>query len=225
MSGSTNIGPAFDLLATRDAADSTYARIVRLVEAAQQAKAPMARLADRYAIYFLALTLAIAGAAYWASGDTLRLLAVLVIATPCPLILAVPVALVSGLSRAARHGILVKGGDALEALAHAKILILDKTGTLTKGEARLKPLYADPRIETAEILRLGASLDQASAHVVAEILVRAARRDGLTLSSPTDVSELRSARDLRGRWKGRRVAVGSLGYLESAQHPRRPSAR
>jgi len=214
MSGSTNIGAAFDLLSTHDAADSTYARIVRLVEAAQQAKAPMSRLADRFAVYFLGLTLAIAGGAYLMSGDELRVLAVLVIATPCPLILAVPVALMSGLSRAARYGILVKGGNALEALAHARVFILDKTGTLTQGQARLAPLYSDLRCPAAEALRLGASLDQASAHVVADILVQAARRQGLALSSPVDVREEPGA-GIEGIVEGRRVSVGSLAYLGS----------
>ena len=213
MSGSTNIGAPFDLLASRPAADSTYARIVRLVEAAQAAKAPMARLADRFAIYFLGLTLLIAGAAYLISGDELRLLAVLVIATPCPLILAVPVALMSGLSRAARHGILVKGGGPLEALAQASALILDKTGTLTRGEVGVEPLYSDPDFDIHETTRLGASLDQASNHIVAEILVQSARKQGLVLSLPEEVRE-DSGSGIEGIVDGRRVAVGSLGYLD-----------
>jgi heavy metal translocating P-type ATPase len=212
MSGSTNIGAAFDLLATRYAADSTYARIVRLVEAAQQARAPMSRLADRYAIYFLVLTLAIAAGAYIASGDKLRLLAVLVISTPCPLILGVPVALMSGLSRAARHGILVKGGDGLEALAHARTLVLDKTGTLTRGGTRLTTLYTDPRSDADEALRLGASLDQASLHVVATALVHLARERGLGLSPPLEVREV-PGDGIEGQVEGRRVAVGSLAFL------------
>lgn len=213
MSGSTNVGAAFDLLASRDAADSTYARIVRLVEAAQQAKAPMVRLADRFAIYFLGLTLMIAAVAYLASGDKLRLLAVLVIATPCPLILAVPVALMAGLSRAAGHGVLVKGGGALEALAQARTLILDKTGTLTRGEAGLAPFDTGVGFDASEAIRLGASLDQASNHVVADILVRTARKAGLALSPPDNVSEEPGA-GIEGMVDGRRVAVGSLHYLD-----------
>ena len=117
MSGSTNAGDAFDLRVTRRAADSTYAGIVRLVEAAQQSKAPMARLADRYSLLFLAVTVALATAAWWFTGDPIRAVAVLVVATPCPLILAVPVALVAGLSRAAHFGVLIKGAKPLEALA------------------------------------------------------------------------------------------------------------
>ena len=121
MSGSTNVGAAFDMLASRRAAESTYAGIVRLVAAAQRSRAPMSRLADRYAMVFLAATVALAGVAWVWSGDPIRAVAVLVVATPCPLILAVPVAIVSGLSRAAKQGILIKGGKALETLAQSAL--------------------------------------------------------------------------------------------------------
>src|SRR6185312_7134445 len=137
LSGSANVGDAFDLEAARLAAESTYAGVVRLVEAAQKQRAPMTRLADRYALAFLAVTVALAAAAWQATGDPIRAVAVLVVATPCPLILAVPVALVSGLSRAARLGILIKGGRAIETLARVRALVIDKTGTLTHGEARI----------------------------------------------------------------------------------------
>ena len=136
LSGSTNAGEAFDMIATRPAAESTYAGIVRLVEDAQRSRAPMSRLADRYAIVFLVLTVVLAGAAWWLSGDPIRAVAVLVVATPCPLILAVPVAIISGLSRAAKFGILIKGGKAIETLARVRTVVIDKTGTLTIGQAR-----------------------------------------------------------------------------------------
>ena len=143
ISGVTNVGGAFDLMATHRAAESTYAGIVRLIEAAQASKAPMARLADRFAMAFLALTVVIAGGAWLWSGDPIRALAVLVIATPCPLILAVPVAIVSGVSRAAKAGVLVKGGRALETLARIRVLVIDKTGTLTHGQARVVKIQPD----------------------------------------------------------------------------------
>ena len=130
-SGTVNAGDPFHLRATATADDSTYADIVRLVEAAQEQKAPFVRLADRWSLVFLAVTLALAGLAYLLSGDPVRALAVLVVATPCPLILAVPVAIVAGISNAARRGVLVKGGGALETLARARTVMLDKTGTLT----------------------------------------------------------------------------------------------
>lgn len=125
LSGATNAGEAFDLSATRLAAESTYAGIVRLVEEAQHSKAPMSRLADRWSLGFLVVTMVIAAAAWWGTGDPIRAVAVLVVATPCPLILAVPVALVAGLSRAAHYGVLIKGARPLEAMARIRTLILD----------------------------------------------------------------------------------------------------
>ena len=135
LSGATLVGTTFDLIASRPASESTYAGIVWLVEAAQASKAPMAQLADRYAMGFLLLTIAIAGSAWLLSGDQVRALAVLVVATPCPLILAVPVAIISGMSRTAKGGVLVKDGGAFEALARVRTAILDKTGTLNSRKA------------------------------------------------------------------------------------------
>ncbi len=175
MSGATNAGEAFDLVVGRPASESTYAGIVRLVEEAARSRAPMARLADRFAILFLVATLAIAGAAWFASGDPVRWLAVMVVATPCPLILAVPVAIIAGVSRAARIGVLIKGGGGLEVLANVRTLIIDKTGTLTHGQASLSAIHPLNGFSEDDVLRLAASLDQASNHVVATALVAAAR--------------------------------------------------
>lgn len=212
LSGSVNAADAFDVAATRRAADSAYAGIVRLVEAAQQAKAPMVRIADRYAIWFLLVTVIVAGAAWIASGDPVRALAVLVVATPCPLILAVPVAIVSGVSLAARHGVLIKGGGVLEKLAGVENLVIDKTGTLTAGEASLVAIHPLDHHPEEEILRLAASLDQASNHVIAEALVAAARGRGLALSPPSDVEEVAGA-GMVGAVDGRRVVIGGIGFV------------
>ena len=214
MSGGTNEGEAFDLVASRRAAESTYAGIVRLVETAQRSRAPMARLADRFAIVFLVLTLAIAGAAWFATADPIRAVAVLVVATPCPLILAVPVAFVSGLSRAAHQGILIKGGKALENMARVAVLVLDKTGTLTRGRARLVDIDATPGFAPDEVLRLAASLDQASKHVVARTIVESARAKGLSLSVPHAVSEM-AGEGIEGTVDGRRVMVGGWQFVTS----------
>jgi cation transport ATPase len=189
MSGSSNVGEAFHLLTTRRAAESTYAGIVRLVEAAQRSRAPMSRLADRYAMVFLVATIALAGAAWVGSADPIRAVAVLVVATPCPLILAVPVAMVSGLSQAAKHGILIKGGLALETLARVRSLVIDKTGTLTQGRARIISITAGGDQSADELLRLAASLDQASKHIVAQTIVDAAREKGLALAIPHNIVE------------------------------------
>lgn len=213
-SGGTSIGAAFDLDVIRTAADSTYAGIVRLVEQAQQSKAPMVRLADRYALWFLALTVLIAGAAWWVSGDPLRALAVLVVATPCPLILAVPVAIISGMSRAASLGVLIKSGGALERLARVRTAVLDKTGTMTSGEAGVVEIRTSDGIDPEEMLRLAASLDQASNHVSAEALVQSARERGMALSSPTDIVETPGS-GVEGKINGRSLVVGGSDFVRS----------
>ncbi len=214
MSGTTNVGEAFDLAASHRAEESTFAGIVRLVEAAQASRAPMSRLADRYAIVFLAVTVALAGAAWAFSADPIRAVAVLVVATPCPLILAVPVAIVSGLSRAAKLGILIKGGKAIERLAAVRVLVIDKTGTLTLGQARLVDTHVADAFAPEEVLRLAASLDQASKHIIAETLVAEARGKGLTLAIPSEVMET-PGEGIAGKVDGRAVLVGGLRYVES----------
>lgn len=212
MSGVTNVGDAFDLSATRRAAESTYAGIVRLIEAAQRSKAPMTRLADRFAMAFLALTVVLAGGAWLWSGDPIRALAVLVVATPCPLILAVPVAIVSGVSRAAKAGVLVKGGRALETLARVKTLVIDKTGTLTHGQARIVEIRPMAGLPPERLLQLAASLDQASKHVIARALAAEAQAMGLDLLPPTAVAEI-PGEGLEGIVDSRRVVVGGVRFV------------
>jgi heavy metal translocating P-type ATPase len=214
LSGTLNVGAPFTLVAERRAAESTYAGIVRLVEAARSGKAPMARLADRFGLAFLAVTLLLAGGAWAATADPLRALAVLVVATPCPLILAVPVALVSGLSRAAGIGVLVKGGGALETLAKVRVLVIDKTGTLTQGAARLASTQALPPYGEAEALRLAASLEQASGHPMARALVGEALAEGMVLSNPREVAET-PGEGLAGLVDGRRVLVGGPRHMRT----------
>jgi P-type E1-E2 ATPase len=160
-SGVVNAGGPFDVRATATAQDSTYAGIVRLVARAERSQAPFVRLADRYALWFLAVSLALAGAV-WAVSGLARAVAVLVVATPCPLILAAPVAMVSGLSASARRGVIVKGGAVLERLARCTTLLIDKTGTLTGGRPALAAVITAGDWPTADVLRLAASLDQVS---------------------------------------------------------------
>jgi len=212
LSGSTNAGDAFDLDATRSAADSTYAGVVRLAEQAQRSRAPMARLADRYAMVFLAVTVLLAGLTGWLTADPVRVVAVLVVATPCPLILAVPVALMAGISRAAKSGILIKNGKALEMLARVRALVIDKTGTLTTGAAHIVDTRVSKTCTPAELLRIAASLDQASKHIIAETLVAAAHAQGLTLSVPATVEDTPGA-GLTGRVDGHLVSVGGFQYV------------
>jgi heavy metal translocating P-type ATPase len=211
MSGSVNEGGAFDLTATETAAGSTYAGIVRLVESAQGSKAPMSRLADRYALGFLAVTLALSAAAYWLGGE-IRALAVLVVATPCPLILAVPVAIVSGMSRAAKRGVLVKNGGALEAMAQVRVLCLDKTGTLTSGDPMLVSVETAPGRDRDAMLALAGALAQASSHVVSVAVAAAAREKALALPLPRDVDEHAGA-GVTGHVDGLRLALGEKDFI------------
>ena len=212
LSGSTNVGDAFDLVASRLAAESTYAGVVRLVEAAQRSRAPMSRLADRYAILFLGVTVVLAAAAWWLTGDPVRAVAVLVVATPCPLILAVPVAIVAGLSRAAKLGILIKGGKAIETLARVRALVIDKTGTLTIGQAKIVSIRVADGMTPDELLRIAASLDQASKHIIAQTIVAEARSKGLALAIPTEVVET-PGEGIVGRVDGRLVMVGGAHFI------------
>ena len=211
-SGGVNAGDGFDLRAIASSEESTYAGIVRLVEEAGRQKAPFVRLADRYALVFIPVTLVIAGGAWLVSGDPVRALAVLVVATPCPLILAAPIAIVAGISQAARRGIIVKGGAALEALARSSVLLLDKTGTLTAGSPELSDVEAFGDHDPDEALRLAASLDQVSAHVLAAAIVRGARSRGLALEFPTDPRE-EHGNGVEGIVAGRRVAVGKSAWI------------
>ena len=220
VSGSSNVGGAFDLEATTDATGSTYAAIVRLVEQAELAKAPMARLADRYAVLFFALTLALAGGAWFFTHDPLRALAVLVVATPCPLILAVPVAIVSGMSRAAKRGVLVKNGGALEALAAARTLLFDKTGTLTAGRPTIRHIDHHPDWSPDALLRLAGALSQGSRHVVSMALYDAARvKAGDSILPNPETVEEEPGEGIVGDVEGRRVHVGSMDYVTGRASP------
>ena len=218
QSGTLNAGETFEIRVTATAGESTYAGIVRMVTAAQTAKAPFIRMADRYALLLLPVTLAVAGAAWLLTGDAIRALAVLVAATPCPLILAAPVALIAGVSQAARRGILLKGGGPLEALAHAHTVMFDKTGTLTVGGARLVAIETAPGENPDDILRVAGSLEQASHHVVAQTIVEAATARQLALKVPSDVRETLGA-GLEGVVGGRLVRVGSHQMVYGPRKP------
>jgi heavy metal translocating P-type ATPase len=216
-SGTLNAGGPFDLRATTSAADSTYAGIIRLVAEAERSQAPFVRLADRYAMWFLPLTLAVAGLA-WAVGGAERAVAVLVVATPCPLILAAPVALVSGLSAAARRGVVVKSGGVLERLARCSTLILDKTGTLTAGQPAVTGVVCAGPLPPEEILHLAACLDQVSGHVLAAAIVHAAAGQDSPLILPEAVTE-RPGQGIAGTVRGRPVRVGRAAWAGVSGDP------
>ncbi len=216
-SGTVNAGETFDIEAAATAGESTYAGIVRMVTAAQTAKAPFIRIADRFALLLLPATLGLAGLAWFLSKDPNRALAVLVASTPCPLILAAPVAFIAGVSRAARLGILIKGSAALEALARTHTVMFDKTGTLTVGGARLVAVEVAPGESADDVLRFAASLEQASHHVISNAIVAAAKVRGLPLAAPTDVHESMGA-GLTGTVEGTLVKAGSRSFVCGSGH-------
>jgi heavy metal translocating P-type ATPase len=217
-SGVVNAGGPVDLVATATSAESSYAGVLRLVEQAQASSAPVVRAADRIALVFVPVTLLVAGAAWLVSGDAVRAVAVLVVATPCPLLLAAPIAVMSGLSRAARVGVIVKGGGALERLAHGRVILFDKTGTLTKGTPTVTQVITSGDVPADELLALAASLDQVSPHVLASALVTAARTQGLALQLPEAVREVHGY-GLEGTVGGQRVRLGKAAWIVAAAAP------
>ena len=217
-SGVVNAGTPLELVATAPSAESTYAGVLRLVEQAQASSAPFVRAADRIAIYFVPFTLVLAGLAWLLSGDAVRAVAVLVVATPCPLLLAAPIAIMSGLSRASKLGVIIKGGGALERLAAGRVLLFDKTGTLTHGKPVLASVIAPTDIGADELLGLAASLDQVSPHVLATSIVTAARARGLDITLPEDVVE-HHGYGLEGRVGGRLVRLGKADWIVPGTAP------
>src|ERR1019366_8509605 len=179
------------------------------------------RIADRYALWFLLVSLAAAGAA-WAAAGPARAVAVLVVATPCPLILAAPVALVSGLSVAARRGVVVKGGGVLERLAQCTTVLLDKTGTLTSGHPTVAAAIPAGSWPADQLLSLAASLDQVSGHVLARAVVNAAARHRYELVLPEQVKEI-PGQGIRGLVAGRQVAVGNADWCGVTSAPSGPA--
>jgi heavy metal translocating P-type ATPase len=211
-SGVLNAGRPIDLLVTAVAAESTYAGVVRLVQQAQASSAPFVRTADRFAIYFVPLTLILAGVSWAVSGDPVLAVAVLVVATPCPLLLAAPIAIMSGLSRAAHVGVVIKGGGALEALAGGQVMLFDKTGTLTQGHPVLADVITAGGFDADEVLRLAASLDQVSPHVLASAIVTGGTRRGLALQLPGNVHEVQGY-GLEGTVCEHRVRLGKASWI------------
>lgn len=215
LSGSVNQEGALTLRAVRTSQESQYARIVELVRSAQASKSPLQRTADRWAIWFTPLTLGACLLAWLISDDWNRVLAVLVVATPCPLILAAPVAIIGGINRAARRSIIVRHGGALEALASVNTAVFDKTGTLTVGKPRVHQVVTDNGLSPEGMLALAAAVEQASGHLLARVIVGEAERRGATIRMATEVVET-PGRGVIGRVNGRMVAVGSPEFVREA---------
>jgi heavy metal translocating P-type ATPase len=215
LSGSVNGSQAVRIRATATTANSQYQRIVALVREASESRAPVVRLADRFAVPFTAVSLVIAGAAWLLSGDPVRFAEVLVLATPCPLLIAAPVAFLGGMSRSARNGIIVKGGATLQQLARARSVAFDKTGTLTYGRPRLVAVNPEPPFSADEVLQLAASAEQYSSHVLAAAVQAAAVERGLTLSPADSASEV-ATNGVLAQVNGRTVLVGKQRFVAAA---------
>jgi heavy metal translocating P-type ATPase len=213
LSGSINLDGPVTAKATATAQDSQYQQIIKLVRAAAASQAPFVRLADRYSIPFTVLAYAIATAVWVVTGQAIRFLEVIIVATPCPLLLAAPIAVISGMSRASRYGIIVKTGSALEKLANVKTIAFDKTGTLTTGTLAVDSVTAFGKYTQEEVLGMAAGLEQNSSHVVALAVVDAAASQKVKYSRAKHVKEI-SGRGLVAQLKGQQIIVGRLSLLQ-----------
>ena len=212
LSGSLNLDGALRMRAVRVAGDSQYQQIVRLVERARLERPPIQRLADRYAVWFTPLTLLMCGVAWVLTGSPTSVLAVLVVATPCPLILATPVAVIAAIARAADLGVIVKTGAAIEQVGRAEVVVFDKTGTLTLGHPVVERVQATDGVAPDELLRLAACVEQLSSHHLGKAVVDAGRRRFGSIGAAAEFHETPGS-GVTGLVDGHAVAVGSAGFF------------
>jgi heavy metal translocating P-type ATPase len=212
MSGSANGEGTLTVRALATAGESQYAHIVALVRTAQASKAPLQRLADRYAVWFTPLTLGVCLVAYILTRDPVRVLAVLVVATPCPLILAAPIAFIGGINRAARRHIIVRNGGALERLERVGVAVFDKTGTLTIGRPQVSHVTPAPGLTERDVLSMAGAVEQGSSHLLARTLIEAAEALGISLPPAQQVVET-AGRGVSGRVNGQAVIVGARSFV------------
>ncbi|WP_098731455.1 heavy metal translocating P-type ATPase [Brevibacterium epidermidis] len=218
LSGTVNSTTSFTMRAQKVAADSNYASIVRLVEEAVDSRAPMVRLADRYAVPFTIVSLLIAGFAWFLSGDPVRFAEVLVVATPCPLLIATPVAFMGGMSSAAKLNVIIKDGGVLEVLARVRAVAFDKTGTLTEGKADVVEIHP-AALTVDETLQLAAAAEQYSVHVFADPIVASARTQQLELPEVVTADEVATNGVLASLADGTSVRVGKPSFIEEVTGP------
>lgn len=213
LSGSVSDQQVAMVRATVEAKDSQYQKIIELVQAAADSKAPIVRLADRYAVPFTAVALVLGGVAWWLSGSPVRFAEVLVVATPCPLLIAAPVSFIAGMSRAAKNGVVIKSGGILEQMARIRTVALDKTGTLTYGHPRVESVEPVPGTASDELVRFAAAAEQFSPHVLAQSVVDAAQSRGVDVPDAFDVTETTAA-GVTATVDGRQVVVGKASHVE-----------
>lgn len=213
LSGTVDISGSFEMRADKTSQESHYAKIVQLVRLAQDEKAPIQRLADRYAIFFTPLTIIMSCIGWLITKDPTTILAVLVVATPCPLILATPVAVISGINKAAKEGIIVKGGAPLESIAKIKAAAFDKTGTITFGTPAVNEIIALNQVSPSELLYKAGSVEQLSSHMAAQAIAAYAQKEKGTLAFPSNFKEI-PGRGVEGEVEKQHILVGSQSFLE-----------
>ena len=214
FSGTINVGNAFEMRADKISGESQYAKIVQLVRKAQQEKAPIQRLADRYAVWFTPITIGISGIGWLLTHNVETVLAVLVVATPCSLIFATPVAIISGINKAAKSGIIIKTGSAIEQVGKAHAVVFDKTGTITFGTPIVEKVIPANKINASDLLRKAASVEQLSSHPTASVLVKNGHEMFGKLPIPTNFHELAGA-GVDGDIEGEHIIVGSQSVFEN----------
>jgi heavy metal translocating P-type ATPase len=215
LSGTVNLDGALTVKALHNAAQSQYEQIIKLVRSATSGHSPFVRLADRYSVPFTAISFFIAGATWFATGEAIRFLEVLVVATPCPLLLGAPIAIISGMSRASKHGVIIKTGSALEQLAAVQTIAFDKTGTLTQGQPVVDVVKTYNSFSEERVLQVAAALEQNSTHVLAAAIINEAEKQKISYRAAKQVKET-SGHGLSGRIGGSTVLVGHAKLLEEA---------
>jgi heavy metal translocating P-type ATPase len=213
LSGSIDVSGAIGMRADKVSGESQYAKIVELVKKAQAEKAPIQRLADRYAIYFTPLAILIALLGYLITHEVITALSVLVVATPCPLILATPIAIICGINKASDLGIIVKGGAAMEQVASIRSALFDKTGTITYGTPIVEKVVSLSAMSEQDILYHAAILEQYSCHSLAAAIVKKALETCKTIPLPQLFHEI-PGRGVEGDIDGKHYCVGSFDFLE-----------
>lgn len=214
LSGSLSIDGAITARATRTAANSQYQQIVKLVRSAANSQAPFVRLADRYSIPFTLFAFALAGTVWYVTKDPMRFLEVIVVATPCPLILAAPIAIISGMSRSAKQGIIVRTGSSLERLAKVKTIAFDKTGTLTRGKPVVDHIATYNKFTKSDILSYASALESSSNHVLAAAINEAALSQSVKVPKARHIHET-PGYGLSAIISGKKIFVGRMGLLIS----------
>lgn len=212
MSGSLNGDSVIVIRADKESKDSQYQRLISLVRESEAKPAHFVRMADRYAVPFTLIAYIIAGVAWFISKDPVRFAEVLVVASPCPLILAAPVALVAGMSRSSRNGIIVKTGDVLEKLATARTFAFDKTGTITQGTLSVDNIVPADGIDKQELLELAASVENNSNHILGRSLVSYAKGQHLPLKNASSVKEV-TGNGIQAEVEHKLIKVGKSTYV------------